>query len=185
MSQYTTGTVDTTHESNIVTGNSTAWLAGVEAGDLIRIGGDSVFFQIASVDSDTQLTLTANYNETLSEEEYVIVSDFTSTYNIPLLNQGDMGAAEVYSRAMLIIDQILGSGGGGDTDTFEKDALTEEGVLEITHALNRVITDVTICDNEGVRVSPGRVSYPSDTQTDVDLAEFYDSMVGEWRYLIR
>ena len=56
---YNTGTISINHNTAIVTGTGTAWLANVNAGDYISL--DDVLYQIASVDSDTQLTLKDTY----------------------------------------------------------------------------------------------------------------------------
>lgn len=55
---YNTGTVSITAGSKIVTGSGTAWLANVDAGMLIRVPGGSGWWSVvASVDSDTQITM--------------------------------------------------------------------------------------------------------------------------------
>lgn len=59
---YATGTVTTTNGSPIVTGSGTSWLDNVAAiGSYFMISGDSVVYQVSSIDSDTQLTLSSNY----------------------------------------------------------------------------------------------------------------------------
>jgi hypothetical protein len=58
---YTTGTVSVTNGSAVVTGAGTAWLANVGPGDKIRIGTSRKWYTIASVDSDTQITLSTAY----------------------------------------------------------------------------------------------------------------------------
>jgi hypothetical protein len=57
---YSTGTISTTAASAIVTGAGTAWLANVDAGMLLAIGSERLYV-VKSVDSDTQVTLTENY----------------------------------------------------------------------------------------------------------------------------
>ena len=62
MSQYSSGTVAVTNGSSVITGTSTAWLtSGIDASDFFIAAGDVVAYTIASIDSDTQITLTANY----------------------------------------------------------------------------------------------------------------------------
>jgi len=66
LTEYTTGTVSVTSGSATVTGSGTAFSSFVSAGDYFRIdddgtGSSSYWYQIDSVDSDTQLTLTSNY----------------------------------------------------------------------------------------------------------------------------
>ena len=61
MSQYKTGTATVTNGSATVTGTNTLWLANVTAGDSFTVAGDAVMYDVASVDSDTQITLSVAY----------------------------------------------------------------------------------------------------------------------------
>lgn len=61
MSQWQTGTVDVTNGSSVVTNTGTAWASNANVGDLFAVEGDGVLYVIASVDSDTQVALAANY----------------------------------------------------------------------------------------------------------------------------
>lgn len=62
---YSTGNVtDVTNGSKTVTGNSTSWDTNVKPGESINIAypdGDGEWYEIDTVDSATQLTLTRNY----------------------------------------------------------------------------------------------------------------------------
>lgn len=68
IADYTTGTITTaTNGSRVITGNATAWSAGM-VGMWLRITagaganlGDGLWYQVASVDSATQLTLVREY----------------------------------------------------------------------------------------------------------------------------
>lgn len=74
---YTTGTITISAGSlNIVTGSGTSWSANLKAGDYIKIGSGgihtgSTWYEIQSVDSDTQVTLTSNAVETTAGTAYV------------------------------------------------------------------------------------------------------------------
>ncbi len=63
---YGTGTVTTAAGSSTITGAGTSWLANLSAGQAIRImaDGDEQWYEIASVDVDTSLTLTRPYRGT-------------------------------------------------------------------------------------------------------------------------
>lgn len=68
MREYTVGTVSTTNGSAIVTGSGTYFVANVAVGSYFRIdaigqGDSSKWYQIASVDSNTQLTLSSVYED--------------------------------------------------------------------------------------------------------------------------
>ena len=55
---YSAGTVALTAGSKTATGAGTAWLANVDAGMLMQVGGSGRYYVVASVQSDTSLTLT-------------------------------------------------------------------------------------------------------------------------------
>ena len=60
-SLYSVGTAYVANGAATVTGVGTSWSAGLVAGDRIRFGADTASYIIASVDSDTQVTLAAPY----------------------------------------------------------------------------------------------------------------------------
>lgn len=103
--QYRTGTVTTTAASNVVTGDGTTWQSsGIQPSDVILIGSNPTPFEIASIDSETQLTLSANFPTTVSGALYSIVRDFTANRAYPLINRGDINAADIIARALRMID---------------------------------------------------------------------------------
>lgn len=67
---YITGTVATTSGSSTVTGTLTAWLSQVQPGDNFRIGSASAI--VASVDSNTQITLLTTWGTTATGQSYAI-----------------------------------------------------------------------------------------------------------------
>lgn len=95
---YSTGTVSGTSGSRTVTGSSTVWLGNVEAGDEFTVGSNR--YTIASVDSDTQITLWQALQTSPSASAYSSVSRYAinlqfgpiadTTYNIdiPVLMRG-------------------------------------------------------------------------------------------------
>ena len=101
MSQYSTGTASVTNGSPTVTGTNTLWLANVSAGDSFTVAGDGVMYDVASVDSDTQITLSVNYaGATASGVVYTIARDFTSPDNFPELTTGDIETPTIITRAL-------------------------------------------------------------------------------------
>ncbi len=81
--RYTTGTVDVTNGSTVVTGSGTSWSSNVKAGDYFGVGDDinsiTKWYKIASVDSDTQITLETAYEESSQTGvNYVIRQVFTT-----------------------------------------------------------------------------------------------------------
>jgi len=109
VSMYTEGTVTVTHNSQTVVGSSEClWRKYIESGDLFKIVGQSAWYEIASVDSNTQLTLTALYaGETATDQSYVIVRDFTPNYSLPELSKGDLDWTDVYTRMVRTIDSEI------------------------------------------------------------------------------
>ena len=101
MSQYKTGTASVTNGSATVTGSGTLWLANVSAADSFTIAGDGVMYDVASVDSDTQVTLSAPYaGVTASGSVYTIARDFTSPDDFPELTTGDIETPTIITRAL-------------------------------------------------------------------------------------
>lgn len=80
---YNTGTIEIAAGTlDTVTGSGTSWDANLKAGDYIKIGAgelhtESTWYEIESVDSDTQLTLTGNAVETAPGSAYVARKIFT------------------------------------------------------------------------------------------------------------
>ena len=101
MSQYKTGTATVTNNSPTVTGSNTLWLANVTAGDSFTVAGDGVMYYVASVDTDTQVTLSAPYaGTTASGAVYAIGTGFTVPDSFPEMSQGDIETATIFTRAM-------------------------------------------------------------------------------------
>ncbi len=77
---YSTGTVTTQVASKIVTGVSSLWAANLRVGDIFKCDADSTWKTISSVDSNTQITLTANYGVANSGVAYKIDRYFGGTF---------------------------------------------------------------------------------------------------------
>jgi len=101
MSQYSTGTASVTNGSATVTGTNTLWLANVTAGDSFTVAGDGVMYDVASVDSDTQITLSVAYaGVTAAGVVYAIGTGFTVPDSFPEMSQGDIETATIFTRGM-------------------------------------------------------------------------------------
>ena len=106
MSQYKTGTASVTNGSATVTGSGTLWLANVSAGDSFTIAGTGVLYDVASVSSDTSLSLSTPYTGvSATEVVYTIARDFTSPDNFPELSVGDIETPVILTRAIRKIQQ--------------------------------------------------------------------------------
>lgn len=107
--RYETGTVDVTNGSATVTGDGTSWEDNLKAGDFIHIGAtgerdpSATWYEIESVESDTELTLTETYDgSTASGEDYT--ARMTQT--------GDLD--DYYETAVFFDGTNLTSGSDGD-----------------------------------------------------------------------
>lgn len=119
--QITGGSIQLELGSNVVTGTSVDW-SQVLPGNYLIVSGS--LFEIVSIDLTTvpthpTLTLVDNWPsaDRPAETNYVISRDFTSNHGIPMLNAGDLEAAALFTRAMVIIDGLLGNAGSTTNET--------------------------------------------------------------------
>jgi len=91
LAQYKIGTVSVTNGSNTVTGQATVWSTNAAVGYTFKIKDEDAIYNIASIVSDTQITLTVNYaGTTKSNQEYQITRDFTPNLSLPEIWAGDI-----------------------------------------------------------------------------------------------
>lgn len=108
MSQYRTGTVAVTNNSNAVVGSGTAWLANIAAGHLFTPSGSLVPYIVANVVDDANLTLSSLYGGTTqSGLLYSITTSKTPTLGIPYMEDRDIDTATIFKRAMQLIETLL------------------------------------------------------------------------------
>jgi len=108
MAQYRTGTATVSGEQTVVIGSGTAWSSNVGVGDLFRKQGVNTFYEIASVDSDTQITLASKYvGSGESGISYNITTDFTPNIELPEVWAGDVDWPYTITKALRIIDTTL------------------------------------------------------------------------------
>lgn len=100
--RYQTGTISITNGSPTVTGSGTTWLTNLKAGDPMHLGAadevdpTAVWYEIDSVDSDTQVTLTTNFAETtLSGQPYTARQTFTGDIRTPFFTETFLDAVDV------------------------------------------------------------------------------------------
>lgn len=154
---YSTGTItDVTNGAATVTGSGTSWDTTVKAGEYIVIDypdGDGEWYEIESVDSATQITLTRNYNG-------VSISGGSATYTvgdvIPLPE--DYQIAPVFFGAHMY---WLKEGEMARADRFKQ--LFEEKLREMREDWGNKTTSVVVTKDN---------SYPEDTQINPNNAIF-------------
>lgn len=128
MSWYKTGTVNVTDNSKIVTGVNTKWtnpLIGISSGQMLILQTSNTIeiYEIASVQSDTQLTLAKAYSGT---------SKTDITYEIPTVPKVSIEALALRISEMLNYYQQQMEGW--------QTALTGEGEVTVTAPDGRVVT---------------------------------------------
>lgn len=106
--QYRTGTVTVQNGSAIVVGSGTTWVGAVLPGMLFTVVETDVPYYVASVQSNTQLTLSANYGGAgAAGQQYAISSSFSPAFNIPYPEQGDVETATTVKAAILRIEELV------------------------------------------------------------------------------
>lgn len=79
---YTTGTVSGTSGSSTLTGVGTAWLSNITPGDEIVVDGDANTYRVASVESDTSLSLYNKLGTTATTDTYTVSRQFGKVLRI-------------------------------------------------------------------------------------------------------
>lgn len=110
MSQYRVGTVSVTNNSSTVTSDgTTTFTTNISAGQFFTIstlGVDNPVYEIAGVTDDSTFTLTAPYAGTSqTNQNYVIVRDFTPNLGLPLISKGSIETASIMKQALTMLDQ--------------------------------------------------------------------------------
>ena len=100
--EYTTGTVSINQGSTTLTGSGTAWdtanafsVNNARAGGKVVIAGGTEIYEVASVGSDTSITLTSMYTQSDAsaasyayfEDEYALDTDFLRPFDIQFFDE--------------------------------------------------------------------------------------------------
>lgn len=108
---YRVGTVSVDNASTAVTGTLTGWTSQVVAGDAITFDGGGKWYEIASVESNTALTLATAFAETT-------VSG--GAYAIQRQARGHGQVSNLSAQVAALLAQIPALGGGGDGNKLIK-----------------------------------------------------------------
>jgi len=131
MQWYKTGTSSVTRNSTLVTGVNTLWLLQVNAGDIFTLDASTIY-EIASVDSNTTITLASPYlGATASSSQYAILRNFTSTTNAVLAAK----IAELLNDWQVRENEIAAWQGGTATGGVNSD-----GMYTLTDALGNAVS---------------------------------------------
>lgn len=109
--QYSLYTVSVTKGSNIVTGGTgTKFLTNVKAGNAFKVKNDPNIYQVAAVNSDTEIALTSPYlGATAYNVQYQITTDYTPNFGLAEINIGDQDwPVHLTVETIRKIDSILG-----------------------------------------------------------------------------
>lgn len=103
--------------ASLVNGSAAVVVAGedlrpiVHAGFLVTLAGELGGYLIGAeptfLSPNTTINLTAPYAGSTGVKNIVIVSDFTSPDEIPLLNPGDVNTGTIFTEAMLRIQELI------------------------------------------------------------------------------
>ncbi len=100
--RYQIGTVTVTNGSAVVTGSGTTWSTNAKAGDFFHSGAidqvlqSATWYEILSVDSNTQITLTTNYAEaSLGGQAYSLRQTLTGDVETPFFAETFLDAIAV------------------------------------------------------------------------------------------
>lgn len=109
--QVIRGLVDVTNGSAVVTGDASALFStgipAIEVADFFKVDDEVTFYEVQSVDSDTQITLTSNYGgSTDTGLNYTLTKDFYVNLNMIQVNAGDAELAEILNRNFGLLDQM-------------------------------------------------------------------------------
>jgi hypothetical protein len=107
--QYRTGTISVNIGSATVTGVGTRWLVNASTSDIFIVVGDTDFYEIQAIASDTSLTISPVYAGAANRSgvAYAIVKDYTYHYQWPTLDRGDVEWPMILSEALNRIDTHL------------------------------------------------------------------------------
>lgn len=113
-SNYSTGTVTISNGGQVVTGLGTSWLANVTTNHKIRL--DNYWYDIYSVDSDTQITLTSKYigsDVTGSTYDSAIMVEHFFLQHLTVYGSGGNGIYINYGY-YFFLDNVASVSNGGD-----------------------------------------------------------------------
>lgn len=177
---YTTGTITVTNGNTAVVGVGTAWQTrGITANQHILPTGGGVYSKIASVNSDTSITLSANYTGTTGGgKAYVLTRNFVGggtrnstrnphvvLYNETLYVAGTyLGGADSVARPAVI--KVANIYSATPTTTYVTGAVALSVGLDFITGLTRIAGVQVLQDSRVVIIGNSNQSFYSSPTSD-------------------
>ncbi len=154
MAQYKTGTATVTNGSAVITGIGTEFQTNaITPGHRWARSGDNVTYTIASVDSETQITLNTPYQgATGASQVYTIGKDVTVFQSYPLIFSGDIETAAFISFTFQKIDEDINRSLDGEFVAFNSPTGTLAST-SVSGAIRELQDDLLMLDGEEVAFS--------------------------------
>jgi len=108
MAAYATGTVKVTAGSSKVFGTLTEWNVYTQIGDLFKINSDVVFYEIAGINSATELTLTSRYSNTSYQS--AVATNIASVNTATKQYSGTLSNTPVLQNSIVVEASPTGGG---------------------------------------------------------------------------
>jgi len=108
MSAYITGTAKVTAGSSKVYGSLTEWSTYLKVGDLFKVTSESVFYEIAAINTATQLTLSSRYVNTSFHS--AIATNLASVNTATKQYSGILANTPVIQNSVVVVASPNGGG---------------------------------------------------------------------------
>jgi hypothetical protein len=197
MAAYSTGSAKITAGSAKVYGVSTEWDTYLAAGDLFKINGDSVFYEVSVVNNATQLTLTSRYDD--SNLHSAVATNIASVTTATQIYSGTFSFSPVIQNSLVIEASPGGGGerftdngagalvggatpGGSGTVDYDSGAWSVTfgtpltATLNLTASYNRGIINQGLSYQAIVDFTPN-FTFPEMSTNDVNFAHIYTKAV--------
>jgi hypothetical protein len=172
------GTATATNGSPVILGTRTNWSSvGLEAGDIFRIDADGIWYNIASIDTPTQITLATAFTGTsVSNVAYTIRKNETVTVTTGITTVTGSGTNWISTSGMITAGDKFRIDSDGTWYTIASVDTDTQITLASTYAgLSTTTTEFTLRNNTTASVA---TSSPTVTIAGADLLTLDVSMPG-------
>lgn len=178
MAAYSSGSATVRAGSAKVYGSLTSWSTYLGVGDLFKLDGENVFYDIAAINSATELTLTSRYSNT--NYQSVVATNVASVTLATEMYSGNVGSFTPVIQNSFVLEASPNGGGERFTDNGAG-VLTGEGspagsgTIDYDSGAWAIIlgTDVTATLNLAASFSRGSEAAAMSYQAIVDFTPNY------------